>query len=414
MVPGLHPGEPGRCRHPTRRGWPRETLSRSTMAKKPSITTVYDADDAGTLAFARREDFAEELAAYLEVVQQLKVDYKDDPRVLDGLHEVEVKLQALRVSADPEEEVRERIRALVEVPLGEGKTLRLDAFRHTAAQTKLESEGDYRERVKRLVRNTAGNLAHLLLTYPDDAVLQRFMQEIAELNLDGDYKALRHQMAALSKSPQLWRYNEKKKDFLKEWLLPFQAFLETPVEEMSPEEFQEALKKVEGLRDRKLEEMTNLERVEDHEPFRQFNRTMHAAMNGKNKEFWGGTAVRDEFIALMNKLITRFSFKLEDRFLVFRTKDGGFYYLVGFSDDAFAEAMELKGGQIGLYPHLKVFLKGGDKEAFSELSLEAFAGNGPAFYRSLKTAVVPFLVSISTMIEFDLSPEIREAFDMWI
>ena len=107
-----------------------------------------------------------------------------------------------------------------------------------------------------------------------------------------------------------------------------------------------------------------------------------------------------------------FSLTLEDRFLLFKSKDGGFCYLVGLADDAFDEAAELKDGRLGIYPHLKVFLKMGDGH-YAEIQKESYGKNSAAYFHALKTAVVPFLTSTAVMLEHTLSKELREAFDMW-
>ena len=114
----------------------------------------------------------------------------------------------------------------------------------------------------------------------------------------------------------------------------------------------------------------------------------------------------------MNKMISRFSLNLDDRFLLFKTRDEGFAYLIGFADEAFGQVVEIKEGQLGIYPHLKVFLKGGQGE-YSEIQPEAYAGNNSAYYKALRTSVVPFLSSMAVMLELPLSSDIKEAFDMW-
>ena len=382
------------------------------MANKSSITTVYDPKQAGTLAFATREEVDAEIVSYLEIVQQLKTDFQDEPTVTQGLQDLEMKLNALRISTESQDIVTERLKGLITVPVSEGKTLRLDAFRKTSAKGTLSTPDEYRERVARLVRNTEGNLAQLLITWPDDGVLQRFMKDISEIDLEQSPQALKVRMAQFSKSPQLWHYNEKKKSFLVEWLRPYAEHLDKPLEELTPEDMQKAVSKVEQLRDRKLEEMTNLITDNDVEPFRGYNRTMHPVMNGKNKDFWGSAAVRDEFVDLIQGWISRFSINLEDRFLLFKTQDSGFCYLVGFSDDAFADMVTLEDGRVALYPHLRVFL-GGENEGFTEMTEAMYDNDASRYYQGLKTAVVPFLVSVAVMLERELSTGLKEAFDMW-
>jgi hypothetical protein len=382
------------------------------MAKKSSFTTVYDPKQAGTLAFATREEVDAEIVSYLDIDQQLKTDFQDEPTVAEGLKDLEHKLNALRISTESHEVITARLQGLVAVPVSAGQTLRLDAFRKTSAKATLSTPDEYKERVARLVRNTEGNLAQLLITWPDDGVLQRFMKDISEIDLALSPQELKVRMEQFSKSPQLWHYNEKKKSFLVEWLRPYAQYLDKPLEELTPEDMQKAVSKVEHLRDRKLEEMTNLVTDNDIEPFRAHNRTMHPVMNGKNKDFWGSAAVRDEFIDLIQNWISRFSINLEDRFLLFKTQDSEFCYLVGFSDDAFENMITLEDGRVGLYPHLRVFVGGGDG-GFTEMTEAMYDNDASRYYQGLKTAVVPFLVSVAVMLERELSTGLKEAFDMW-
>lgn len=382
------------------------------MDKKSGFTTVYEAPEAGTLAFDSRRDFEDEIETHLEVLRELQTEFKDKEDIAESLHEIAAKLAALKVSTEPVEAVQKKLKALTQVPFGEGKNLDLAAFRKKSPHTKIADPEAYLDHVRKLVRNTTGNLTQLLHVFEDDNILQRFLAELQKLDVNSDYRTVRHAMDKLAKSPQLWHYNEKKKAFLLEWLRPFQEELGKPIDNLSAEELQEALKKVGTLRESKLEMMTNLVQEKNRGPFRKYNREMHAVMNGRNKDFWSGAEVRDEFIALMTKLINWMSFNLEDRFLLFKTKDGGFCYLIGFADESLANAIELEGGKLALYPHLKVFLKGkGDN--YGEITQEAYGGDSAAYFRSLKTAVVPFLVSIAVMVEFELSGALKRSFDMW-
>jgi hypothetical protein len=377
--------------------------------KKTEYPSLFTSSEAGTLAFGRTA-LDGEIAAALEMVRQIRADYKGQHAVVEGLRGVEDQLLALRTSQLDEAELRAQLERLLRVPLGD-QHLRLEAFRRSAAQSRVGSEAEYVTAVKRMVRNTLSNTALLLLQHPDDPVLARLLEDLQALELD-DYTALRRHMAAFSNSPQLWQYNEKKKAFLVQWLQPFQGELGKPIEELSEEEFQAALRKVEGLRNTRLEEMTHLMVDADRAPFRVHNRTMNPLVNGRDETFWGGPGPRDEFIGLLNRLITRFCFSLEDRYLVFRTKDGGFAYLVGFADEAFAQARTTKDGRLALYPHLKVFVKNNDG-AYVELTMEFYQRNPKLYYHALKTSVVPFLRAAAIMVETELSPDLKGAFDMW-
>ncbi len=382
------------------------------MDKKSDFSTVYDQSEAGAVAFETREELAPAIDEYLDVVAGLLSDYVQEPGLIEGLSEVEMKLKALRVSEEPLEELRKKLESLTEIPFGSEKNINLSAFRKKTGAGKFATEEEYVAHVKKLVRNTSSNLAQLLSFSPDDTILQKFLANLQALDPDGEYRNVRMDMFKLSQAPQLWHYNEKKKEFLLEWLRPYQAELGKPVEELSGEALQAALKQVEQLRESKLEEMTNLSLENDRGPYRRFNKTMHPIMNGKNAEFWGGIEVRDEFVAMMSKIVRRFSFSLEDRYLVFKTRTVGFSYLVGFADEAFDDILSLGDGKMALYPHLKVFLHGANGE-FHEIAESDYPASRSAYFNALKTAVVPFLTAISVMVESELSPNIKQSFDMW-
>ncbi|MDH5751172.1 MAG: hypothetical protein OEZ59_01980, partial [Deltaproteobacteria bacterium] len=365
----------------------------------------------GALAFDTNKSLEEEVSAYLEVVRQLRKDYKDEQVILDGLKEIETKLQSLRVSAAPEKELRKSLEELMYVPLGEGRNLRLDAFRKKAAKNRLSNLTEYKNQVVKMVRNTRNNLAMLLLANPQDGILQKFMEHLESLDMSRP-DLLKGEMETLGKSPQLWHYNKKKKSFLADWLRPYQDKLGVPIEDMTEEEFQAALKQVEDLRQTRFEDMTNLEIIKQRDLFRSFNRRMNPVINGRDEEFWGSEDVRDEFVRFINLLILRFSFNLEERFLVFRTNDSGFVYLVGFSDESFEKILTLEDGRVGLYPHLKVLLKVSDG-SYKEITKESYSNNAKAFYSTMRTAVVPFLTSMAVVTEKELSEDIKNAFDIW-
>ncbi|HUJ76884.1 MAG TPA: hypothetical protein VL359_18615 [bacterium] len=381
------------------------------QARKSGFTTLYESEDSGLLVFDVTGELDEEIQSCLAALHQLQEDFRSEATIREGLKELEVKLQNLRFSKEPAEEIKKKLEALVQVPIGD-KMLRLDAFRRSSAKKAVGNEQSYVERVKRLVRNTRVNATLLLVSWPDDAQLQALLKQMDELDLSADYAGVRKAVEALGRSKELQHYNERKKSFLVEWLKPYQGRFNEPIQFMTPDRFMEALRQVESIRGAELKELANLSLEPNREPFKMYNRGMQPIMNGKFKDFWGSLQVRDEFITLMTRLVQRYSFNLEDRFLLFRTADDGFVYMVGFADEVFDHPVLLEGGKLGLYPHLKVFLHRGNE--YQEITPGNYKVNKQAYFRALKTAVVPFFVAIAKILELPLSKELHDAFDMWI
>ncbi len=379
--------------------------------KKGGFQTVYEAQDAGMLAFDASAELADEISACLQLVKQLQHDFRDDEGIVSGLKQLETQLHTLRFSKEPAEAVKQKLEALMQVQVAGQKTIRLDAFRKKASKP-VESAQDYAERIKRLIKNTRANILLLLAASGSDDNLTQLLNDLIGFKVEVSHAELKARMESLAKDPRLGHYNKKKRAFLVEWLKPFKAKLgNVDIESMSEERLMEAARQVESIRSVELKAMAKVTLDNNREPFRAYNRTIHPVMNGRSADFWGSQEVRDEFIAMMNKLITRFSFNLEDRFLLFRTEDDGFAYLVGFADEALEHAVELKDGKYGLTPHLKVFLNRGGE--FQEIVAGNYKVNRAAYYRALKTAVVPFFVAMAPLLDITLSDALKSAFDMW-
>ncbi|MDH4120193.1 MAG: hypothetical protein OEV94_00595 [Deltaproteobacteria bacterium] len=383
------------------------------VVKKSPFETIYETAQEGTLSFQRQEALDPEILAVLSLVEQLKEDLSADPVVAEGLAQLEVKLQALRTAGGPVEEVRKKLNELMEVRAGQGKTFRLEAFRKTSASGKLATAEDYTARVHKLIDNTLANLAHLLAAWPNDTILQHLVRNLRGYRQIREFQPLKQNMDELGKSPGLWYYNDKKRQFLLDWLKPFQEYLDQPVEKLNADGLAQAMKKVDALRERRLKELTHLMVIEDTAPYRAHNHASHPVMNGQKADFWGSNLARRDFVDLINQVIHQFRFDLDNRFLMFASKDGEFAYLVGFADDAILESQALKDGTLAIFPHLKVFVKdsGG---AYKELEPQGFEKDPAQYFKTLKTAVVPFLAAVAKMTGKDVSPSLREAFDMWI
>ena len=154
--------------------------------KKTEYPALFASSEAGTLAF-ERGSLDGEIAAALEIVRQIRGDYKQHAAIVEGLRGIEDKLLELRVSKLAEDQARAQLDELMRVPLGE-QHLRLEAFRKSNTQAKVRSEEEYLAAVRKMVRNTLSNAALLLLHHPENPVLTKLIDDLKALDLE-DYKA---------------------------------------------------------------------------------------------------------------------------------------------------------------------------------------------------------------------------------
>lgn len=380
--------------------------------KVPTVATYYGKEDTGKVVYEERQDCVDEINKYVELIDKLKVSDEVDDMVKKGLGEIKYKLESLRVSDMPSAEVKKRIRSYTRVPLSNGKFMHLSSFlTSTGSATVVSTEQEYLQQVGKMIKNTLSNLTNLLIANEQDEHLKAFLDDLNELKANTNYAEVKGKMEHLNKSGIIKYYNKVKLQFLQNWLKPFEKQLGKPIQKMDPKEIQEALSKVENLKKQELESIGMRLNNENADQFRPYNAAMHEIMNGKNSDFWGFPEYRDEFINLVKSIINRFSFKLENHYLVFENGEKTMAYLVGFPDDTFEQAKKIKGGKIGLTPHLKVFFKT-DAE-YKELTRED-VDTTTQYYNTLRTSVVPFLVSISMIVETPLSDGIKDAFNMWV
>ncbi|MBF0350379.1 MAG: hypothetical protein HQM11_05075 [SAR324 cluster bacterium] len=383
------------------------------MALKSAIETHYEKEDSGKVVFEERKDALAEISKYLELLVELKKSKDLDKALIPALDEIHFKLESLKFTDIPEKELHAKIKKYTRVPLGEGKFMHLSAFLSGTGEAKVvKSQQEYLDQVQKMIKNTMGNLTNLLIFKKEDEHLQAFFDDLQSMNNNTNYEDVKTRMDHLTMSGIIKHYNQIKLDFLKNWLAPFQAQLNKPIEQMTAEDMQGALHKVDGLKKKELEELGVRVTNEAYKEFRPYNRVMHELMNGKSADFWGSIECRDEFVDLMQKIINRFSFKLENHFLVFEMADKSIAYMIGFPDDAFKTAKKLKDGRTGMTPHMKVFFQTPDKK-YKEMCKEN-AENTTQFYKTLRTAVVPFLSSMAMILGVELSQELKDVFEIWI
>ncbi len=372
-----------------------------------------DQEDSGKVVFETRKDCLEEIDKYLDLIENIKKSKGFAKKLIPALEEIQYQIESLKYSERSLAEVKKTINQYSRVPLGDGKFLHLSSFLgNTGEQKIVENSEEYLAQVQKMIQNTKANLTNLFIFREDDEDLRGFAEELYLIEGNQDYESIKTHMEHLTTSGIIRHYYQVKLEFLKNWLAPYEEQLGKPVAEMTPDEVQQALAKVEDLKKQELEDIGMRLNPELSDDFRPYNREMHVWMNGENTDFWGFPEQRDEFVELIKKIINRFSFKLENHYLIFQSVDKKMAYLVGFPDPAYKRKKQLKGGKIGLIPHLKVFFVGKDG-AFKELTKDHME-TASEYYRFLKTAVVPFLASLSMIVETPLSQDFKDAFDMWM
>lgn len=386
------------------------------MANSPSkpMKTYYEKEDTGQIVFKERQDFIKEITNNLELVENVSKN-PDLPQIVkERMAEIKLNLESLKYSELPPAELQKKIKTYTQIPVAKGKWMHLSAFLTSTGNTKVvSSEQQYIQQVQKMIKNTMANLTNLLINHSEDEHLSAFFDELKSLKPETDYQTVKTKMDHLTMSGIIKHYNIIKLNFLQDWLKPYEEYLGKSIQEMSENEVQQALTQVEGLKKKQLEKIGLHITTEKLNQFYPFNKKMHELMNGKSTHFWGYPAIRDEFITLIQQAINRFSFKMENQFLIFETADKSMVYLLGFPEESFEKSKKMKSDQtkVGLIPHLKVLFK--VEDGYKELERE-HVSSLTEYYRMLKTAVVPFLGTLSATLEIPLSDQLKDAFDMWI
>ena len=377
------------------------------------IKTYFQKEDSGKIVFEERQDCLEEIDKYLTMIENLVKAEDIDEALIPSLQEIHYQIQSLKYSNIPLAEVKKKIATYSRVPLGDDKFMHLSSFLSSTGEQKIvKTEEAYLAQVQKMVENTKANLTNLLIFKEEDEHLKGFADELEVIDGSRNYQSVKTRMEHLTMSGIIKHYNKVKLEFLRNWLAPFEEQLGQSIATMSANEIQSALTQVEGLKKQELDDIGMRLNPELFDDFRPYNRTMHELMNGENADFWGFPDQRDEFVELIKKIINRFSFKLENHYLIFQSADKQFAYLVGFPDTVYDGKKQMKGGKVGLIPHLKVFFAS-DDGSFKELDKGGFEKSSE-YYRILKTAVVPFLASLSMIVDAPLSQGFKDSFDMWL
>lgn len=379
--------------------------------RKAKIETYYSKEDAGKVVYEERTDLQESIERYLDLIDDLKKSEDMKESVIPALEEVQYQIESLRYSDSPIEVIKKKLIQYSKVHLGEGKFMHLSAFLTSTGEHKVITEQEYLEQVGIMVQNTKFNLTNLLIFKEDDESLVEFADELPLVEGNHNYEEVRLRMESLTMRGIIKHYNKVKLEFLQSWLAPFEAQLAKPIADMTPQEMQEALSKVEHLKKQELTEIGMSLKPELAEKFRPYNKTMHPLMNGERLDFWGFPEYRDEFLGLIKQIINRFSFKLENHYLIFQSTDKQWAYLLGFPDTVYEGKRKMRDGKVGFVPHLKVFTcnQEGDYQELIQGDLKQ-----SEYFRTLQTAVVPFLVSVSEIVETPLSKGFQESFEMWL
>ena len=381
------------------------------MTQSSSFKTQYSTEDSGKVLYDERTNGIDEIEKLIAIIDQVLANPKITDEITKTVNELKYRVEALRFSDMPLDELHEKIKSYSRIKIGSEKFIPLSSFIKKGQSVVVSSQDEYLQQIEKMRKNTISNLNNLLIFEEGDPTLESLFNLLNDLENQQEVSLVKEQMAKIKADGMIKHYDQIKFNFLQKWLEPFQAKFKKPVAEMDFQEVQHVLQQVQDLKKRSLAQIGIKLVADNHDSFAAYNCQMHPIMNGEKTDFWGLPEYRDEFIALVKQVINYFSFKLENRYLIFQSEDQTFTYLLGFPDDVLEKQKKMKTGKIGMIPHLKVFFGSGDNN-FKELN-KADLEKPAEFYRILKTSVVPFLVGVAKIIEFDLSQGFRDAFEMW-
>lgn len=372
------------------------------------LQTLYESREKKGIAIAFNKEAAQEIEAYLTALEEMTNAYKDNVEILKRLNEIKAKANGFLISRMDENEIISNIRKLTTLTGPSGEKLNIKSF-HQARSQQIKDANVYKQKTLKRIEQTITNGVTLSQFESGNTELKAFVNSLRNIDQSLSGANLDREMKKLIQSDGFKTYQKVKDNYIREWLRPLEEELGKPVEQLSQEEMQEAIKRMKIVMNQRLNE-GNLTVHPKSEAFREFNQEDHDMMNGHAKEFWLNDLLIDEFIEFTQAVLNRFTFMLDKQFLVFQFKSEPYLYLIGFSYYALSKANTGNDGNLLITPHIKAIIQSKD-QSYRELSKGGFQSVG-LYIDVLKETVKPFLQSLAKKINFEFSKEFKQHFRM--
>lgn len=371
------------------------------------IQTLYDSREKKGIKVKFNPQIAAEIETYLTGLEGLIETYKDKPEIVQGLSEVKVKANALLISNTPEDEIIGKIRKMTTVKGPDGRKMNITAF-GKGKSLQVNDESVFKERTLKRLNQTIQNTMALMQWDSENKDLGGFLADLRNIDQNLSGRELDKLVKSIVNSEYFSAYQKSKEAYLREWLKPFQDELGKPVESLTQEELQEAMKRMKIVMKQRLNE-GNLVIHPNSDDFKDFNAHDHDMVNGNEKSFWLNDLLIDEFINFTQAVLSRFTFLLDKKFLVFQFKNEPYLYLIGFSHDAFLNAEQSDDGSLLITPHAKPIMQ--RDKTYREVNKSGFPSVG-LYTDVLKDTLKPFLIALAEKIGFEFSKEFKMHFRM--
>lgn len=369
------------------------------------LQTLYESRERKGIRIKFNNSAAHEIDNYLSGLENVIQEYKNDPEIMGGLNELKSKANAILISNTPEEEILNEIRKMTTITGPDGKKLSIIRKK----SEKLDNEDVFKQRALKRLNQTKQNSVALMQWKPDNPELGKFLKDLQQVDTNMPARELDRVIKSLVNNPGFKSYQSTKDAYLKEWLKPFQAELGKPIEALSQEELQEAMKRMKVMMNQRMTE-GNLIVYSKSDEMREFNQKDHDMVNGNERTFWLNDMLIDEFIGFTNAVLSKFTFLLDKQYLIFQFKNEPYLYLIGFSQQALTNAIPSDDGSLLIAPHVKAIIQGKDKH-FRELAKENFPSVG-LYIDVIKDTLKPFFRALAEKVEFQLSKDFQQHFRM--
>lgn len=377
------------------------------MQQMGIIQTLYEDRAKKGINIKFNPEAATEIESYMGGLEGMLEAYKDNAEILQGLQEIKIKANSLLISHTPEEEIIEGIREMTTITGPDGQKINIASFNKVKSE-QIQDADVFKERTLKRLNQTTKNIIFLLQGKQNDE-LSKFANQLKAIDQSLPGEKLDKAVREILQSGGFGTYQAAKDEYIKEWLKPFQELLDKPITSLTQEEMQEAMKHMKIVMHQRLNE-GNLVVYPDADKLQEFNMKDHDMVTGNSKVFWLNNPLMDEFVTFAQAILSRFTFMLDKQFLIFRFKSEPYFYLIGFSHEAFLKAEKGDDSSLVISPHVKAIIQGKDK-AYRELNKTNFPSVG-MYIGVLKDTLRPFFKALAEKIDFQFSDEFKKHFNM--